>query len=215
MKKFKKKMNQIIKSKKTAIILSVVLLTPVLIFAGILIRDTLQKGTPVIGSRFDNELEHKITNDQLKEIDEAIAEEMILNKEVVLKAGTVRVYIEVSSELSKDVIKELGERVYTKIDGITPIDTYFTNTENNKQYDLEINIHNDVEDYDSDDFVYLQVMRNGGMTETTYVFLSEAKNPEWKEEVLEGDKERAKAREEKAKAEAGETETEEEESGEE
>ena len=196
MKKFKKKMNQIIKSKKTAIILSVVLLTPVLIFAGILIRDTLQKGTPVIGTRFDNELEHKITNDQLKKIDEAIAEEMILNKEVVLKAGTVRVYIEVSSGLSKDVIKELGERVYTKIDGITPIDTYFTNTENNKQYDLEINIHNDVEDYDSDDFVYLQVMRNGGMTETTYVFLSEAKNPEWKEEVLEGDKERAKAREE-------------------
>lgn len=209
----KKKMDQIIKSKKTTIVLSAVILIPILIFGGILVRDSLNKGKPVIGSRFDNELEHKITDEHLKQIDEKIAEDMILKKEVELRAATVRVNIEVSAELSKELMQQLGERVYASIDEIVPIETYFTNSENNKQYDLEINIHNDVEDWSTDDFVYLQIMRNGGMEKETYTFLTDAKNPEWKEEVLEGDKERAKKREEELKAETGETE--EDESGEE
>lgn len=202
----KKKMDQIIKSKKTTIVLSAVILIPILIFGGILVRDSLNKGKPVIGSRFDNELEHKITDEHLKQIDEKIAEDMILKKEVELRAATVRVNIEVSAELSKELMQQLGERVYASIDEIVPIETYFTNSENNKQYDLEINIHNDVEDWSTDDFVYLQIMRNGGMEKETYTFLTDAKNPEWKEEVLEGDKERAKKREEELKAETGETE---------
>lgn len=202
MKKFKKKIDQMIKSKKTTIILSIVLFTPFVIFGGILLRDTLIKGQPVEGSRFKDELAHEITKEQLKEIEEAIPEEMILKQEVSLKSATLRVYIEVSSELSWEIMEELGYRVYDKVVEILPAETYFTNSEDNKQYDLEINVNNDVEDLDSDDFLYLQIMKNGGMESAKHAWLSDPKDPEWKAKVLEMEEERIKAIEaEKAKEE--------------
>lgn len=205
MNKFKKKLDKILNSKKTAIVLTVFLLAPVLLFGTVLVRDYLQTGKPAIGSRNDGALEHKIEKDQLKTIEEAITEDMILESKVVLKSSTLRVYAKVSSELSKDVMAEIGDRLLASVNETLPMDPYFTTTEGNKQYDLEIHVYNDVEDRDSDDFVYYQMIHSSVKEDLFKRFVTDPKDPEYKAEVLENEKIRLeKLEEEKAKEESGE-----------
>lgn len=206
---------KIIKSKKTTAILMAVLLTPFLIFGFILVRDKLNSGNPVVGARNENQLEHQITQEQLSQIEEVISEEIFVSEKVTLKSSTLRIYVEVGQDQSKDAIKEIGQRVYDKVIEVLPIDPYFTNTENNKQYDLEVHVYNDVEDLSSDEFVYFEVIRNAGMEETSFTFLTDAKDPEFKQEVLDMMEAKRLADEAKKNEAAGEdAETEGEEGGE-
>lgn len=205
----------IIKSKKTTAILMAVLLTPFLIFGFIIVRDKMNSGTPVIGSRNDNQLEHKITADQLTQIENAITEEIFISEKVTLKSSTLRIYIEVGQDQSKEAIKEIGLRVYNNVIGVVPIDPYFTNTDSNKQYDLEVHVYNDAEDLTSEAFIYLEIMHNAGMEEMSISFLTDAKDPEFKQEVLDTMEAKRLAEEaKKNEAEGEETETEGEEGGE-
>ena len=175
-------------------------------------------GTPVIGSRNDHQLEHKITEEQLKAVEELVKIDDVKSSKVTLKASTLRVYLEVSAEMSKEQLAKVGEAIYKQVIEVIPIDPYFTNTENNKQYDLEVHTYNDVEDKTGDDFVYYEIIRTGSMEDTNYAFLTDAKDPEFKEEVLELMEKLAEEREaEKSAKEAekeAEAETEEDEGGE-
>lgn len=204
MNKFKKKLNKILNSKKTAIVLTVFLLVPFLLFGTILIRDYLQTGNPAVGSRNDGALEHTISKEQLKTIEEAIAEDMILDSKVVLKSSTLRVYAQVSGELSKKVMEEVGDRILASVNETLPTDPYFTTTENNKQYDLEIHVYNDVEDRESADFVYFQIIDSSIKEDLVRRFVTDPKDPDYKEDVLENEKIRLEKLEEKAKEESGE-----------
>lgn len=214
----KKSKNKILSSKKTTVILSSIILLPFLIFGFILIRDKMGTGTPVIGSRNDHQLEHKITEEQLKAVEELVKIDDVKSSKITLKASTLRVYLEVSAEMSKEQLAKVGEAIYKQVIEVIPIDPYFTNTENNKQYDLEVHTYNDVEDKTGDDFVYYEIIRTGSMEDTNYAFLTDAKDPEFKEEVLELMEKLAEEREaEKSAKEAekeAEAETEEDEGGE-
>lgn len=181
----KKKLRRLIQSKKTMIVLLVLILTPVVIFSGILIRDSLQKGTPIIGSRNKNQLEHTLSSEQLKQIEDGIKEDMILSQSVNLKASTLRMSIKVSQELDGATMMALAERIYAKVDEIAPIETYFTNSEDNKQYDLEVVLYNDVEDKESSDFWMLEILKTSSMEEVTYEWTTEPRDEEFKAEVLE------------------------------
>lgn len=185
MKKKKGKFNKFLNSKITTVVLMSIILIPILIFGGILIRDKMQTGSPVIGSRNDNQLANKITKEQVAEIEEAISEDMILKQKVNLKSSTLRIYVEVSQELSYEVIEELGGRILEQVSAILPIEEYFTNSETNKQYDLEIHVYNDAEDLDSEIFLYYEIMHNGSMTETSFEWMTDARDPEFKQAVIE------------------------------
>lgn len=174
-----------LKSPKTTIVFMLVLMTPFLILGFILVRDKLGAGTPVVGSRNDQQLAHTITDDMLKEIETTITSDTVVDPKVRLTASTLRIYVTVNEDTSKDAIKALGESVYEQVITIVPIDPYFTNTETNKQYDLEIHVFNNVEDKTAENFIYFEVMHGATMEATSYTFLTDAKDPEFKEEVLE------------------------------
>ena len=176
---------KILKSKKTTVFALVFIMLPFIILGSILIRDTMGRGKPVIGDRFEDQYQHQLSDDNLKSIEEILSDEKITKSKVNLKSSTLRVYVEVDETVSKDDILALGESIYASIDELFPIEDYFTATSNYKQYDLEIHIYNNVEDRESEGFIYLEVMHHSNMEEVVYTFVSEAKDPEFKEEVLE------------------------------
>lgn len=176
---------KITKSKKTTFITLTILLLPFIVLGAILLRDSMQTGKPVIGDRTKDQFKVEITEDNLKTIDGNLVDELIVKKKVTLKSSTLRVYIEVNDSLSKNEIKKLAEDTYNQVVEVLPIEDYFKASETHKQYDLEVHVYNDVLDRESDEFIYLEVMHNSTMEEAVYTFVTDAKDPEFKEEVLE------------------------------
>lgn len=176
---------KMLESKITTLIALTLLLTPVLGFGYIIYRDSSQTGEPVIGSRYDNHLEPKITEDQLSALKASLNNEAILNTKVSLKSSTLRIYLEVDQETSKESIKELGSTIYDLVAEKLSIETYFTNDGGRKMYDLEIHIYNNVADKTSEDFVYFEIIKSSSNEERLEEFITDAKDEEFKAEVLE------------------------------
>ena len=193
MSKFSNKTKRFLESKITTTVSIILLLTPFLVFGFILFRDSSQTGEPVIGSRFDNGLNPAISEEQLTQLDEKLVDEMIISKKVNLKSATLRVYLEVDVAVSKDEMKQLADKTYETITEVLPVETYFTLQGERKQYDLEINVYNNVEDRSGDEFVYYQIVKNATMEEMDTYFLSDAKDPEFRDEVLNNLAEKEKA----------------------
>lgn len=174
-----------LESKITTLIALVLLLTPVLGFGYIIYRDSSQTGEPVVGSRYDNNLEPKITEEQLSTIKASLVDEMILSNKVTLKSSTLRVYVEVAEETSKDSIKELAGTVYDLVTEKLPVETYFSNDGSRKMYDLEIHVYNNSTDRSSEEFIYFEIIKSSSVEERIEEFITDAKNEDFKAEVLE------------------------------
>lgn len=185
MKKKNGKFKKFLESKKTTAIALTLLLVPVLIFGFILIRDGLQTGEPVIGERNKNQLDPAIKQEEVTAIEESLNDELILNKKVTLKSSTLRVYLEVDVSNSKEEIENLAEVAYNQVAEILPIEKYFTINDGIKMYDLEIHVYNNSEDRNSEEFVYYEIIKNSSVEEPRYEFVSDARDPEYRDEVLE------------------------------
>ena len=185
MKKKKNIFTKMLESKITTLIALVLLLTPVLGFGYIIYRDSSQTGEPVVGSRYDNNLEPKITEEQLSAVKASLIDEKIIKSKVVLKSATLRVYIEVDKEDSKDSIKELASTVYEAVAESLPIETYFSNDGSRKMYDLEIHVYNNSTDRSSEEFIYYEIIKSSSIEERIEEFITDAKNEDFKAEVLE------------------------------
>lgn len=200
MKTNKKGIKRILESKITTLVALALLMTPFLVFGYIIYRDSSQTGQPVVGSRNENQLNPAISKDQLSEIETGITDETIISKKVTLKSSTLRVYLEVDQSTSKKAIEELANNTYAVIIEVLPIETYFTSLNNKKMYDLEVHLYNNAEDRDSEEFVYFEIIKSSSIEEFRSEFVSDVRDAEYREEVLEN----LAAKEAEAAAEAGE-----------
>ena len=164
-----KKVNTVNKKKKMSkggIVLLVgiiVILIPCLIFGGILISAALKTGKPVVGSRFDNDLEPSITNSDTKTIESNIKTlSGVENCTIELKSAQYRVNVDVDDSLSDKEIESLIVDVYNEVNKTLSISTYFTATDSKKMYDLAINVYNFI-DEDSDSMIYYLLTKNSKM----------------------------------------------------
>lgn len=129
----------------------VVIAVPVIILAVILLLSLRDSDTPVTGSRFDDELDPAITEEDLTSLEEALVYDNVDSIEINLISATLRINVDVSDDMGKDSIKSLAKQIYDQVDELLPIETYFTNTDETKMYDLEINVYNYIPDDDDDD----------------------------------------------------------------
>lgn len=165
----------------------VVIMIPVTAFMIILYQAYSSSKTPINGNRFANDLTVKITDDQMSQIDSTIsAMADVEDVTVDLKVATLRVYVDVKDDITADAYEELLNTIYTKIDGILPIATYFTLNDTKKQYDLEINAYNIAEPSDTDTFIYFIMNKNSAMAIPLIEEASIARNQELADE-LSGD----------------------------
>lgn len=183
--KKKSKLKRFLEAKSTTAIALLILIIPVVVFATIILRDSSQTGEPVVGNRYDNQLEPAITSENLSSIESQLTNEAIIYKKVNLKSSTLRVYAEVDVETSKEAMKELAASVYETIDETLPIETYFSTEGSKKMYDLEVHIYNNVEDRDSEDFVYYEIIKTSSNEERIEEFVTDARNPEYRQDVLD------------------------------
>lgn len=169
----------------------VIIAIPFLVLGGILISDSLKTGTPISGDRFNADLDPAITEQDIKEVHQAVFNlNEVENAEVVLKTATLRVYLDTTDALSKEQAQTLAEEAYTKVTDLLSVSTYFSQQGTKKMYDLEIHVYNLTENRDSDEFVYVIANKSSSMEEKIVQIVSEPKDPELAQQLNE--KEEAK-----------------------
>ena len=95
-----------------------------------------------------------------------------------LKSATLRISIDVSDDANADTCNAIAQEAYNQVNGILPVDTYFTNTEEAKMYDLEIDAYNFLlDDTHTEGQVDIKVYKSGAGQVVTQN-MTEAKDPE-------------------------------------
>lgn len=127
-----------------------IIIIPVFVLAFILITSMEKAGQPVVGSRFDGQLNPAIKDSEVKKIEDSLKSDAFDKVEVQLKSATLRISIDTKNEIDQAGVEAIANDVYTKVTAVLPVDTYFTNqlTKDStiKMYDMEINVYNYIPD---------------------------------------------------------------------
>ena len=172
--------NKTVKTKKkmskggiVLLISSLIILVPCLIFGGILLKSALETGKPVVGSRFDNDLEPAITSSNTSSLTTTIkAISGVEDCEIVLTSAQYRINVNAQDSLSSSEIEALAKKVYDAVNNELPVSTYFTATDSKKMYDLSINVYNYVKE-DDDNMIYYILTKNSKMSDYSIQCVSE------------------------------------------
>lgn len=177
-KKQKQNKRKMSKSATMLVIGLLVIFIPCAIYAGILISAALQTGSPILGERFDGDLDPAITKNDISSIETKLSSiDGVEEVEVVLLSGQMRVNVNVDDALTNEQIEVIINEAYEGVTSVLSIDKYFTSNGGKRMYDLAINVYNLV-DPEDDSMVYYILTKNAMMEEKTIQLVSEPLNPD-------------------------------------
>lgn len=164
-----------------------VFLIPGAILGYVLVDSMENAHEPVVESRFKNELDPKITNEQLEQVKAAMNFPEVEHVSVDLISATLRVNLDFNNNLYPEQVAMIVNEAYERINQILPIKTYFTNHNGIKMYDLEINgydiIPNDPQDLQGNP-IYIVKTKTGAAKEPTMENVRLPKNQEVSDQML-------------------------------
>lgn len=177
-KSLKKKKN----THRTGILFTICLilvLAPFVVLGWILFSSSMDTGTPVLGNRFEGDLDPAITKDQLKKVESAV--KGLSGQDdafVTMKTATLRVYVDIADDANEETANAKADEVYNTVASILDPSVYFTKTDDKKQYDLEIHVYTkpEREDTEGENFVYVIDTKTSNMTEPQKQTVSVAKD---------------------------------------
>lgn len=122
-----------------------------------IIPASMRSGTPVIGSRFEGDLDPAISEESLTAVKEGIAQlENAEGVELHLVTGTVRIFISTGDMVDEARMNALVQEAYTVLTAELPVETYFTTVDTKQMYDIEINVYSRlVEEGEEQPFIYV------------------------------------------------------------
>ena len=177
-KKQKQNKRKMSKSATMLVIGLLVIFIPCAIYAGILISAALQTGSPILGERFDGDLDPAITKNDISSIETKLSSiDGVEEVKVVLLSGQMRVNVNVDDALTNEQIEVIIDEAYEGVTSVLSIDKYFTSNNGKRMYDLAINVYNLV-DLEDDSMVYYILTKNAMMEEKTIQLVSEPLNPD-------------------------------------
>ncbi|MEG1733074.1 MAG: hypothetical protein RR986_04650 [Longicatena sp.] len=182
-------------SKKSKILYwtaGIVLLIPLLLLAYIYLGAKESSGKPTAGNRFDNSLNPAISAKQTDQLKTSLKVDGVENVEVNLISATLRISIDVRDDANADTITAIMNSSYDQVNGVVPIETYFTNNKkNDKMYDLEIHVYNYIPDEKkpADGQVYMIKTKTSAAKEANVSTPSSPKNKEISDKLLTEQKE--------------------------
>ena len=177
-KKQKQNKRKMSKSATMLVIGLLVIFIPCAIYAGILISAALQTGSPILGERFDGDLDPAITKNDISSIETKLSSiDGVEEVKVVLLSGQMRVNVNVDDALTNEQIEVIINEAYEGVTSVLSIDKYFTSNNGKRMYDLAINVYNLV-DPEDDSMVYYILTKNAMMEEKTIQLVSEPLNPD-------------------------------------
>ncbi len=162
----------------------VIFLLPFIILAWILLSAARDTGTPIIGDRYVDDHDPAITETQLSTIESQVSTlDGVEDADVRLVTGTVRVYLDITDTADADTATYVAGQAYTVVANVLDINTYFSQSNGMKMYDLEIHVYNLDSDRDSDSFVYVIETKTSSMTDPIVQVVSEPIDAELAEEL--------------------------------
>ena len=154
---------------------------PVGYFLYLLYQASLESRTPVVGTRIETEIQDYIPSNATEVLHNSIsALDNVESCEVNLIVETMRITINAKDSLNAEELKLLNEEVYKMVDELLPIETYFTQHYDYKQYDLEITSYNNLE---SETMAIVTLVKNSKMTAYSNEDLTSPRNPQVAEEL--------------------------------
>lgn len=190
------------KQKKTLsfymiIISLIILLIPISLLAVSGIRSLSERGNPVVGDRFKNDHDPKITDADIENLTNQIKQITgIEDARLRLTSSTLRVYV-YEPNISTDNLGTMQKEIYNEVDSVLKIEDYFTSNRSQKQYDLEIHIFNQTSP--DEDYFYALYTKNANMSEATSQVLTTPMSQEMVDFFIEEEENRRKLEEELSK----------------
>ncbi|OCN04740.1 hypothetical protein A4S06_10625 [Erysipelotrichaceae bacterium MTC7] len=156
----------------------VVVAIPCLILAFVLLTSLGSSNKPVVGDRFEGQLNPKIESGKTKEIKALLAYPEAESVSVNLKSATLRITINCLDDVNNDQIAAIVNDAYAKVDSVLPIGTYFTNKDKTKMYDLEIQVYNYLPDESRPTNIHYVLVKNASAEAQHVDNVSAAKDQE-------------------------------------
>ena len=175
----KRAKRKVSKAKIVLLVGIAIILIPCLIFGWILLSAYLKTGTPIVGNRYENDLNPQITSEQLKQVESNVKGiNGVESCNVELTTATMRVYADVNDSYGDDQVAEVANQVYNTVNNTLSVGTYFTRNETEKMYDLEIHVYNLDKNRDQGGFSYVILNKNSNMEEPRTQVVSKALDEE-------------------------------------
>lgn len=151
----------------------IIILIPVVFIGYVLATSAVGQNRPVEGNRFGSaDLEPRISEDEVNSVKETVSSiSGVQSVEVNLKSATLRVSLDLNDDADTSAVKAAANEAYDNISDELPIETYFTNKEDGKMYDLEINAYNYLVDdtHSQDGQIVVEITKTGDGKKTTDV----------------------------------------------
>jgi hypothetical protein len=136
------------------------------------VNASLGKGQPVVGSRFNNDLDPAISQDSITKITEDLkAMNGVKDAKIVLKSATLRVYIEIDTNRDANITANL-QNAYDIVTKELKVEDYFSIKGLQKNYDLEIHGYNQVPSEDNKGYIYGVLVKGSNMLEPSTQILT-------------------------------------------
>lgn len=160
----------------------IIIMIPVVIVGYVLLTSLGGQNRPVEGSRFSKtDLDPAITKDNISSLESALGNiDNVEKVSVNLLSATLRVHIDLVDSATDDVASAALDSAYNIVNEQLPIDTYFTNKDSSKMYDLEIDSYNYLIDdtHTADGWTYLKLSKTGASDGPVTDNMTTAKDPD-------------------------------------
>lgn len=168
--------------KKPHIVLGlviVVLLIPLAILAAILFSSLEDSSQPVVGKRYQNELNPAITQENIDALESSLTLDGVESIQINFKTARVAILIDTNDDFTADGISSIIQKAYAKVNEVLPVETYFTNRVEDdsiiKMYDLQIDAYNVIE---GENQIHYVLTKTGAQEEPLLQLVSSPKNKE-------------------------------------
>lgn len=143
----------------------IIIMIPIVIVGYVLLTSVGGQNHPVEGSRFSKtDLNPAITDNEISSLENSLSSiDNVEKASVDLLSATLRVHLDLVDSATDDVAQQALDSAYNIVNDQLPIDTYFTNKDHSKMYDLEIDSYNYLIDdtHTSDGWTYLKLTKTG------------------------------------------------------
>ena len=178
--KFKPKKRR---SSRTALVFWICLilvLAPAVILGWILFSSSMNTHKPVLGNRYEGDLNPAIKSDQISQIKtktEGI--EGVQSVDIEMATATLRVYADIADDATSDTATATADSIYKAVSEVLDPTVYFKKTDSEKMYDLEIHVYTTPErtGASGENFVYVIETKTSSMDAPEAQVVSTAKDP--------------------------------------
>ena len=183
----------------------ILVITPIAILGWMLVSSAMDTHKPVLGNRYEGDLDPAITREQIDTINTSVAAIDGVEAEFSnMATATLRIYAKVANTATKEDATAMAQNIYSTVTTTLDPTVYFAQADGKKMYDLEIHVYNmsAEEDRTADTFVYVIGTKTSNMTDPQYQTVSEARYPELAQQLRDDVAARIAAEEAEAAAQA-------------